>query len=55
MGGRYLRLAKARSREGVGRETLQPWRMCAFLLAMCVLIALGIYIGLHSRILGPDY
>jgi hypothetical protein len=26
-----------------------------FLLAMCLLIAVGIYIGLHSRVLGPEY
>jgi hypothetical protein len=31
------------------------WLAVIFVVMMWLLVALGIYIGLHSRVLGPDY
>ena len=31
------------------------WLQLTFLVAMGLLVALGIYIGLYSRVLGPEY
>lgn len=43
----YIRLAR--------KHMLPRWITILFLVVMLLLVALGIYIGLHSRVLGPDY
>jgi uncharacterized membrane protein len=49
MGRRLQQLRLAR------KHVLPRWITILLLVVMWLLVALGIYIGLHSRVLGPDY
>lgn len=48
------RYASPRAEPALGRK-IPWWLILAVLAAMCMLIVFGIYIGLHSRVLGPEY
>ena len=42
-------------RSAVNRVKVPRWVACAFFAISCLLVALGIYIGLHVRVFGPDW
>jgi uncharacterized membrane protein len=55
MAGRFSTPHRLENRDSALTSKIPGWLALIFLLTMCLLIALGIYIGLHSRVLGPDY
>jgi hypothetical protein len=36
-------------------KQIPRWLWVTLVLAIWLLVALGIYVGLHSRVLGPEY
>ncbi len=55
MGRRSLPLPRGKDGESAGLTRIPRWVAVAFVVIMSLLIGLGIYIGLHSRVFGPDY
>ncbi len=55
MASRLSSTCRTKNRGSALASKIPRWLTLTFLVAMYLLIAIGIYIGLHSLVLGPEY